>query len=181
MKSLLLSPVLALTSAPCSAALLPKGYFKLIDLAHPQLSAGALIDPGDLKETLAVTDVAIVTHSNKDGSLIPQSWQSLLPPESWVPLQVGGGGNAGSYIMNIGSSYNFIPVVKNLALKLIDKAAKPESFAGLRRALAPSTNQEFALAAGPSIHWDLMEHGEPLSPVRWRGEFRWFTGAAWKF
>src|SRR5438552_3585414 len=68
-------------------------YFHLIDPAHMQMSAGFLISPKTPSNTAGVTDLAIVTHSSADGTVVPEKWQSVLPPESWVPLQVGFGGS----------------------------------------------------------------------------------------
>lgn len=96
-------------------------YFRLIDPAHPQIGAGLLISPKAPLETVAVTDLALITHSTADGTIIPESWRSVLPPESWVPLQVGFGGSfAGEATIAPGTSANLSPVIAAMLLRGVD-------------------------------------------------------------
>lgn len=97
-------------------------YFRLLDLSHPQVGAGFLIAPKDPLSSIAVTELALLTHSAADGSIVPASWQSVLPPESWVPLQAGFGGSFnGELTLEAGSSANIAPVVGSLLLRGVDQ------------------------------------------------------------
>ena len=159
----------------------PPGYFHYMDPSNPQISAGALFDPrGDITRTQAVTDIAIVTHSTTDGSIIPASWQSYIPPEAWVPLQIGGGGTGGNYIINVGSSVNFLPIVQAWALKGLNFASPDNYLVGLKNALASQVGSTFSIAAGPAWSCAFIQNGTMLPLDHWMGQFRWYAGAAWK-
>ena len=96
-------------------------YFQLLDPSHPQIAAGLLISPKTPKDTLAVTDLALVTHSAKSGqSIIPAALQSIIPPESWVPLQGSFGGSfIGDATVGLGTSANIAPIVAATAFKAV--------------------------------------------------------------
>lgn len=150
-------------------------------------SGGWDVDAGDISafsngEQYGVTDVALITHSTKDGTIIPQSWQKYIAPEDWVPLQIGGGGSfQGSAIINFGSSVNLAPQVFTPLFNALG-SSKPW-VNQLRSVLTEgySKNQGLSIAAGPSWYALPVINGtvEPLD--KWQGHFGWFTGAAWKF
>lgn len=172
--------VTLLLSVP--AVSLASPYFRFIDPNHPQISAGALFDNHNLKNTQAVTDVAIIMHSQKDGSIIPESWQKFVPPEAWTPLQIGGGGNSGSYMVNAGASYNLAPVVQGWALEGLKRMSGPNALSGLKNALAANPEPAtLSIAAGPSWAFQFMQDNVVLPFSQWKGEFKWYAGAAWKF
>jgi hypothetical protein len=170
--------VALILSLPTASAASP--YFRLIDPAHPQVAAGALFDPAGLNKTYAVTSLALITHSTKDGSIVPEKWQTYLPPEAWTPLQVGGGGTGGEYVASVGASANFLPITQTWALKGINAISKPDALTGLKDALTPSSGS-FSLAAGPAFAFIPIVGGMMLPVSEWKGLFRWYGGAAWKF
>src|ERR1035437_7961033 len=55
----------------------------------------------------------IFHKADKNNTLVPESWQSIIPPESWVLLQVGWAGTAGNYKVLFGSSLNLAPNIQN--------------------------------------------------------------------
>lgn len=97
-------------------------YFRLIDPAHPQVGAGFLISPKNPLDTTAVSDVALVTHSVADGTIIPESWRGIFPPVAWTPLQVGFGGSLrGDATIAPGTSANIAPAVASLLMRGVDE------------------------------------------------------------
>lgn len=92
-------------------------YFRLIDPTHPRFGAGFLVSPKVPTETMAITDLALITHSTEDGTIVPESWQTFIPPESWTPLQLGFGGSFnGTLTIAPGMSANVAPILAALLL-----------------------------------------------------------------
>lgn len=115
----LLAAALLLTTSCANAAWT---YFRPIDPHHMIVGAGFLVAPHDPLNTTAVTDLALITHSTADGTIIPESWQSIIPPESWVPLQVGFGGSfSGAATLSLGASANVAPVLAATLFRAVDK------------------------------------------------------------
>src|SRR5258707_15260797 len=77
-------------------------YFDFIDPVHPQVSAGTIFDTHG-KPVMGFTNVAIVYHPLSAGSLIPLSWQKIIPPESWTLLNFGAGGYGGDGVGGVGA------------------------------------------------------------------------------
>lgn len=97
-------------------------YFRLIDPSHPHFGAGFLISPKDPTNTAGITDLAIITHSTADGTIIPATWQTIIPPESWVPFQIGFGGSfKGEAVVAPGTSANIAPIIASLTLRGVDQ------------------------------------------------------------
>jgi len=100
-------------------------YFHLMKASAIHQSASISIDPNGVEPTVGVTDIAIITHSTADGTIIPARWQSWLPPEDWAPLTLGGGGNpaiqngklAGTSVITTGMSVNIAPQIGAFAFK----------------------------------------------------------------
>jgi hypothetical protein len=155
-------------------------YFRLIKPGNIQPSVGALYTVSDLKKTNTVTDIAIITHSTADGSLIPVAWQKWVAPEAWTPLQIGGGYGAGNAVLNFGCSTNVLPELSLLTVRLIDAIGSPVALAGLRDHLAGPAGH-FAFSAGWTPFVDVLRDGQfiPFNQLRVTG--RLYSGAAWKF
>lgn len=84
-----------------------KKYFRPMDPAHIQQDAIGLYAVRDRSFLGGVTDIALLTHSSKDGSIIPERLQEWIAPENWVPLQIGFGGDiTKNALMHVGASYN---------------------------------------------------------------------------
>lgn len=99
-------------------------YFRPLDPSHIQQSAGMLYDPSGVNNSAGITDIALITHSMKDGSIIPESWQGLLPPENWSPLSVGFGGSlSGDAIVGLGASVNVAPQLGALLLRGVNESS----------------------------------------------------------
>ena len=99
--------ILALAMAvPSVASANP--YFRLLDTNHIQADALSLYRVSDFSFVGAVTDIAIITHSTADGTIMPKFLQDRgIAPEPWVPLQIGVGGSVtGNLRGHIGSSFN---------------------------------------------------------------------------
>jgi len=102
-------------------------YFRLMDVHHVQTDAITLFAVNDSRFVGAVTDVALITHVNADGSLIPQKLQDIgLIPEPWVPLQVGLGGDIHTNaLIHMGSSVNVSAFVAGSAIKICGGIKNP--------------------------------------------------------
>lgn len=93
-------------------------YFRRISADNIQQSAGFLYDPRGIESTVGVSEVALITHSTRDGSLIPREWWSWIPPEDWSPLAIGGGGSLeGNAVIDASASVNLAPQIGALLLK----------------------------------------------------------------
>ncbi len=112
----ILTLVLLFAAARSEAA-----YFRLLDPRHIQQSAAMLYDPAGLDNSMGVTDIAIITHSTLDGSIVPERLQGYLPPEDWSPLALGFGGSLrGDAVVSAGASVNIAPQIGAMLLKAVD-------------------------------------------------------------
>lgn len=107
-------------------------YFRLMDPHHLQISAGTLYDLHGVAPVEYVTEVAIITHSTADGTILTPAMQKAgITPEDWVPFQVGFGGSAkitgghlsGNAITTFGTSGNACPLVLGWAVNNIGTSA----------------------------------------------------------
>ncbi len=156
-------------------------YFRPLDIAHPQISAGAIWSTSQLNQSVGVTDIAIITHSPSDGSIIPASLRSIIAPEDWVPLQIGAGGSfTGNAVINAGTSLNLAPQVAALLLKGVSASSSP-ILGAVKNALSGNTASGLTFAAGPTWYAAPVVNGTMLPVDKWAGRFGIFTGAAWKF
>ncbi|MDE2106093.1 MAG: hypothetical protein KGL39_53215 [Patescibacteria group bacterium] len=53
-------------------------YFRPLDISHLQVSAGAIWSLNGVKQSVWVTDLALITHSTQDGSIIHASLQKYI-------------------------------------------------------------------------------------------------------
>ena len=117
-------------------------YARPIDFSHVQQSAALDIDPNGVAPSVIMTDFALLTHSNADGSIIPKAWQSWCPPENWAILEIGFGGSAhvsglklaGNAIVHVGSSLNVAPQLGALILAKVD-ATSPTALQAVKAAM----------------------------------------------
>ena len=148
-KLILMAGLLAL---PALASAGP--YLRLIDIHHPQTDAMSLYKVEDRSFLAGVTDLALVTHSNADGSLVPQSLQKYVAPEPWVPLQVGVGGSVtGNAFIHLGTSYNVGSQLASSIIKLTGSSGNPTAkafgdFMGAGLALPGGGTLGFAAGVG---------------------------------
>ena len=164
-------------------------YFKLLDPKHPIIGTGFNISPKNGLSTTETTDVALITHSTADGTIVPQSWQSWLPPESWVPLQVGIGGSLqGDFVVAPGMSVNISPIIAQNLLGWIGTSSN-SFLQSLKVALSGSSQGQIRL--GGTFLGTLVKGGTWQSPAQafpGRGFLdivgnaaRLNFGVAWKF
>lgn len=137
-------------------------YFRLIDPSHPQPVLGALVDPTHLGNSEAASLLPLVTHSTKDGCLLPS-----IVCEDWSPLAVGGSMNAGKITFDIAPIANVLPWFKSAAL-----AIAPSKWTGLIKVLSPSPDQSVTFSAGP-----VFEYSQAAN----HGYFKVFTGLKLSF
>jgi hypothetical protein len=135
-------------------------YFRPLDVSHPQPILGALLDPKDLGRTEASSLLPLITHSPKDGCIIPNLC------EEWSPLAVGASINAGNITFDIAPLINVLPWAQAGALAII-----PQSFVGLRSVLS-SQQSSRTFSAGPV--WEYSQRTN-------HGYFKMFTGLALSF
>lgn len=137
-------------------------YFRLVNPSHPQMVAGALIDPANLGNSEAASLLPIFTHSPKDGCLLPS-----IVCEDWSPLAVGASMNAGKITFDVAPLANVLPWFQSAALAVI-----PDKFASVRSVLAPATGNAVTFSAGPVFQYRQANN---------HGYFKLFTGLALHF
>ena len=121
MKKILLAILMAF---PCSANAGP--YLRIADLKHPQTDAVSLYRMRDRSFLAGVTDIGLITHSNEDGTLVPESLRKWISPEPWVPLQIGFGGSVtGNAFIHFGTSYNVGAQLASSIVKLTGQSSNP--------------------------------------------------------
>jgi hypothetical protein len=185
MTRLLLAAALAASASVASAA----PYFRLLDPAHPQVGASFLISPKSPGATIGVTDVALVTHSPADGTVIPDAWRPYVPPVAWTPLQLGAGGSLrGDAIVAPGTSANLAPAVAALLLRGVGASSSGWAQA-LQAALTGTGPGQIRLGvafAGLAVRNGTIQSAKEAFPGRGLGEIvgnsaRLDCGAAWRF
>ena len=145
-------------------------YFRIIDPLKPQISAGAFIDASDPGNSSVGSMLALVTHSTRDGCLMPS-----ITCEDWVPFAVGFAEKNGKAIFAVGPSINLAPLAKSLLLRGFNAVTDSWSYAGVKASLGSESldRQDISVSFGPAL---------AVAPLEaWKGYFRVFVGAAWKF
>lgn len=124
--AVLVSLIVAL-AAVAPRASFAGAYFRGFDPNNIHQSAGFLLDTHANGDPVAgVTDIALITHSTADGSIIPVTLQKWLPPENWSPLSVGAGANFKvDGVIDLGSSINVAPQIGALFLAAVDSSSAP--------------------------------------------------------
>ncbi|MFA5936698.1 MAG: hypothetical protein WC822_02355 [Candidatus Paceibacterota bacterium] len=151
-------------------------YFRLLDPAHPHVSAGIFLDP-----TSSVVDygsmIAIVTHSPADGTLIPSV------PMHWTPLAIGGGYGNGKGIIAFGPSFNAAPLVKAFILRGVSLITEDDNYASFKELLAPKIDggPDITVAYGYACVINAVEGGVFVPIDKYRAQSRFYAGAAWNF
>lgn len=157
MNKLLIAAALLAASAAQAAP-----YFRPIDFAHPQPIAGALIDPTNLGQTSGAALLPLITHSPKDGCLLPS-----IVCEDWTPLAVGASLNAGKLTFDVAPLANVVPWMQNAA-----GAVVPDSWVVVRKLLSSNPDSSVTFSSGPV--WE-------YSQLRNKGYFKVFSGLALHF
>lgn len=169
-------------------------YFRLIDPSHPIVSAGVLFDPKDIMNTGVITNIALVTHSTRDGTIVPDKYQGILAPEDWVPVQVGGGYAAGNGVISAGTSVNLAPAVASALLRKVNASSSP-ILQGAKQALScgysTASGSNIGFAFGPTLVAFPIRNGVILPINKWtdgsgfgrivNNALRWQVQGAWKF
>ncbi len=83
-------------------------YFRPLDIAHPQPVLGALIAPDTLKTSEAASLLPLITHSPKDGCILPS-----IVCEDWTPLAVGASMTAGNITFDVAPLANVVPWIQS--------------------------------------------------------------------
>lgn len=122
---------------------LPDGYLRLIDIAHPMPILGALLDPRDLNNSEAMSLLPLVTHSTRDGCLLPS-----VVCEDWAPVVGGASMNAGKITVVAGSMLNVLPWMQSGARALV-----PAKWTGLVNILTPDPKSTVTFSAGAVIEY----------------------------
>lgn len=137
-------------------------YFRLVNLSHPQMVAGALLDPQNLGNSEGASLLPIFTHSPSDGCLLPS-----IVCENWSPLAIGASMKAGKVTLDVAPVANVLPWFQSAALAVI-----PDKFANVRSVLAPAPGNAVTFSAGPA--WQYRQANN-------HGYLRIFTGLALYF
>lgn len=155
--------ILSLLLIPSVARANP--YFRPLDISHPKFVLGALLAPENLKNSAASSMTPLITHSPKDGCILPS-----FVCEDWTPLAIGGSMNAGKITFDVAPLFNVLPWMQSGA-----RAITPSKWTGLVDALTPVQDPEAApvtFSAGPA--WEYQQATN-------KGFFRVFAGLALHF
>ena len=169
MKTLLIALVLAVVPLSANA-----GYFKLIDVKHPQVNIGESLTMTDAKPT---TMLAIITHSRADGY-----W--LIPGVDWTPFAVGGGLMGGKVHISCGPSWNALPVMQAGLLGIVNALTPADKYQNLKGLLQRAVDNKGDIAGSLGLN---LERNFPvridvrkIQPLKgWIVPI--FAGASWKF
>lgn len=137
-------------------------YFRLIDPSHPNPVLGALIDPLNIGNSEAASLLPLITHSPKDGCLLPS-----VVCEDWTPIAVGGSMNSGKLTFDIAPLSNVLPWFQSAALAIV-----PSKWTPLIKVLTPSQDQSITFSVGPVFEY---------SQANNHGYFKVFTGLKLNF
>ncbi len=160
MKTLLLIAAVFVSCAPKASAL---PYFRPLDIAHPQPVVGALLAPENIGNTEAASLLPLITHSPKDGCLLPS-----IVCEDWTPLAIGASINAGNITFDVAPLANVLPWMQSAGKALI-----PSGWTGLRSIVDyDQTGDAISFSAGPVWEYKQLTN---------KGYFRIFTGLALHF
>lgn len=157
-KVLLLAAIMAIGGeAWCSP------YFRLLDISHPEPVAGGLIDTKDIKNTSIGSLLPLITHSPKDGCLLPE-----IVCEDWSPIAIGLSANAGKVTFDAGPLFNILPWIGTAARSMV-----PNSWGGVQAVLnSPPANSAVTFSGGPMFEYEQSTN---------KGYLKLFTGLALHF
>lgn len=154
-------------------------YFRFAGQGNWNLSEGVSFSHRDLAKTQNVTMLALITHSEADGSILPQAWVDAGWANAWTPLSVGFGCGQ-STSGKLGSSANMSPAMRTLAIKVLEKMHKPtaDGLAGLFKAMP----ENLTFAFGPELNAEVIQDGRFMPMNQWWNDpLRWDFLASWKF
>lgn len=137
--------------------------------------SGAAINPTELKETSFVTEVALITHSTKDGCVMPS-----IVCEDWTPLAIGPSYNAGKFQVIFGPIVNLAPATKNLLKSGLDMITSPDSLTGIKSMLSDNTG-DITISFGPQTLINPISHGVFMPINKWTPTERIFAGSELRF
>lgn len=102
-----------------------KRYLRLASPAHLEQSAGVLINYHAPANSAGVTDFAVLTHANKDDSLMPEACRATwCPPVAFDLFHVGFGGDfKGDAIGDLGFGFNAAPQLTAWAFQSVDRGS----------------------------------------------------------
>ena len=125
------------------------GYFRVLDIAHPQVNSGFSIH-GDVSKP--TTMLALITHSPKDGYF-------LIPGVDWTPLAVGGGFKAGAFHVSAGPSLNLLPAVQGILGAVVDGITPADKYLNLKSILksGQTSSGDIVGALGVNAEYDFTE------------------------
>jgi len=144
---------------------------------HPQVSVGATFS-SQFKANGAATALAVVYHpADPKTSLIPDTIQALgVAPVSWA-INLGGGGNSGSYFVPMGFTANLTPTVLGPGLKLLNDSGNPI----LKGIASVISSQNGGVAFGPQWTAYPIVDGVFVPFNKYRMAPGYFCGAAYRF
>lgn len=137
-------------------------YFRLVDPSHPQPVVGALFSLDGIKQTEGTSLLPLITHTPKDGCLLPS-----IVCEDWSPLSVGAAFHAGKITLDVAPLANVLPWID-----VVIQSALPDNYLSPIHWVQAQNGQAITFSAGPVFEYQQLTN---------KGYFRLFTGLALHF
>jgi hypothetical protein len=157
-------------------------YLRLIGPDNYQVADGALFSSKGINQVQNAAVLGLITHSTKDGSLLPLWLQKYVAPEDWmIGVSVNSGG--GNTTADLGLIFNITPQLQGWGLSVLNYLA-PNSLGNLKSFLqtAGTTYPDLNIAIGPMLNLAAIQNGtiEPFD--KWALDpLRFFAGGSLKF
>lgn len=153
-------------------------YFRPLELANPLWSVGVLFTPDARPVQDGFANVAVLSHSTKDGSLIPEDLQPWVPPESWA-VTLGAGGNFQRAVGASGVSVDLVETAQAYLFRGLD-AMPWESAQRFGQLLKPAEDPSFRVSAGRVWYTRLIDQGVVLPLNTYKLLPGWYVGGTFQ-
>lgn len=164
---------------------LPDNYFRPIGPGNFHLSDGISFPLTEsISDLRNLTLIALATHNNTDGSLLPDSWVKAGYAEAWTPIACGAESGAGSTVVRCGPGLNLGPQLQQGILDLLNFTS-PNNLQGFKSIFTKTVNSKVDIEILVSVNYGLkiVADGALLSPNKWWSIHNWsgFFGPGLKF
>lgn len=184
MKKITLVAAIIATTVAIAAPAKAGPYIRVIGQDNYHLYNGALFTAkGGLSQTQNTTVIALLTHSTRDGSLLPKAWAEAGYGETWAPMVIGGSMGAGRATINAGPLVNVGPQIQRGAVALLNLVT-PDHLNNLKAILTPAKDAKIdvTFSFGAMLNFEWVQNGHFVNlKTGLRDPLRYFAGPAMHF